>query len=180
MILTRLDKIEQKRQDLVEDLIAQLNALIENLCSGRSCRVLACRLMMIGALTQQMKNTNLHLPRPARPFHNQSLSSVLETVRHFDSPSFYLPSEDNYYCSSDRLNSSFQESTEDIWVLQKDIFLSSRRKKKGRDLFESEDDEQSKKGPKKLAFHCCRLKSHLEPVINLLEAKVFTIDIDGF
>ncbi|KAF5615624.1 hypothetical protein F25303_13753 [Fusarium sp. NRRL 25303] len=69
-----VDKIEQKRQDLIEDLSVQLNDLLDNLCSGRSCRVLACRLMMIGALTQQMKNKNLHSPRPARPFHNQSLS----------------------------------------------------------------------------------------------------------
>ncbi|CZR49491.1 uncharacterized protein FPRO_15851 [Fusarium proliferatum ET1] len=175
-----VDKIEQKRQDLVEDLIAQLDDLLDNLCSGRSCRVLACRLMMIGALTQQMKNTNLHSPRPARPFHNQSLSSALETVRHFDSPSLYLPSEDNHLYLSDQVNSSFKESKEDVWVLQKDIFLSSRRKKKDRGLFDSEDDEQPNKSPKQLTFHCCRLQAHLEPVINLLEAKVFTLDIDGF
>lgn len=135
---------------------------------------------MIGALTQQMKNTNLHSPRLARPFHNQSLSSALETVRHFDSPSLYLPSEANHLYLSDQVNSSFKESKEDVWVLQKDIFLSSRRKKKDRGLFDSEDDEQPNKSPKQLTFHCCRLQAHLEPVINLLEAKVFTLDIDGF
>ncbi|EXL66348.1 hypothetical protein FOPG_17473 [Fusarium oxysporum f. sp. conglutinans race 2 54008] len=174
-----VDKIEQKRQDLLEDLIAELNAVLDNLCSDRSCRVLACRLMMLGALTQQMKNTNWHSPRPARPFRNQSLSSALETVRRFDSPSLYLPSEDISHFSFDPFDSSFQGSQEDVWVLQKDTFSSSRRKKKDRGLFEAEDDEQLNKTPKRLTFHCCRLQAHLEPVIDLLEAKVFTLDIGG-
>ncbi|EXA29562.1 hypothetical protein FOVG_18963 [Fusarium oxysporum f. sp. pisi HDV247] len=174
-----VDKIEQKRQDLLEDLIAQLNAVLDNLCSDRSCRVLACRLMMLGALTQQMKNTNWHSPRPARPFRNQSLSSALETVRRFDSPSLYLPSEDISHYSFDPFDSSFQGSQEDVWVLQKDTFSSSRRKKKDRGLFEAEDEEQLNKTPKRLTFHCCRLQAHLEPVIDLLEDKVFTLDIGG-
>ncbi|KAH7191467.1 hypothetical protein BKA60DRAFT_626159 [Fusarium oxysporum] len=174
-----VDKIEQKRQGLLEDLIAQLNAVLDNLCSDRSCRVLACRLMMLGALTQQMKNTNLHSPRPARPFCNQSLSSALEAVRHFDSPSLYLPPEDISHYSFDQFDSSFQGSKEDVWVLQKDPISSSRRKKKVRGLFEAEDDEKLNKTPKRLTFHCCRLQAHLEPVIDLLEAKVFTLDIGG-
>ncbi|KAF4414898.1 het-d [Fusarium acutatum] len=174
------DKIEQKRQDLLEDLIAQLNDVLNNLCSDRSCRVLACRLMMLGALTHEMKNTNLHSPRPARPFRNQSLSSALEAVRQFDSPSLYLPSEGIYHYSFDEFDSSFQGSKEDVWVLQKDTLSSSRRKKKDRGLFDAEDDEQLSKTPKRLTFHCCRLQAHLEPVIDLLEAKVFTLDIGGF
>ncbi|KAF4473343.1 het-d [Fusarium agapanthi] len=150
-------KIEQKRQGLLEDLIAQLNAVLDNLCSDRSCRVLACRLMMLGALTHQMKNTNLHSPRPARLFCNQSLSSALEAVRHFDSPSLYLPSEDISHYSFDHLNTSFQGSKEDVWVLQKDALSSSRWKKKDRRLFNAEDDdEQLNKTPRRLTFHCCR------------------------
>ncbi|KAF5962301.1 hypothetical protein FBULB1_14317 [Fusarium bulbicola] len=175
------DKIEQRRQDLLEDSISQLNAVLDNLSSDHSCRVLACRLMMLGALTHQMKNTNLHSPRPARPFRNQSLSSVLEAVRHFDSPSLYLPSEDTSHYSFDYFDSSFQGSKEDVWVLQKDAPSSSRRKKKDRGLFDEEDDdEQLNETPRRLKFHCCRLQAYLEPVIDLVEAKAFTLDIGGF
>ncbi|KAJ0127356.1 hypothetical protein HZ326_29536 [Fusarium oxysporum f. sp. albedinis] len=114
-----------------------------------------------------------------KPFRNQSLSSALEAVRHFDSPSLYLPSEDISHYSFDQFDSSFQGSKEDVWVLQKDPLSSSRRKKKDRGLFKAEDDEQLNKTPKRLTFHCCRLQAHLEPVIDLLQAKVFTLDIGG-
>ncbi|KAF5585263.1 het-d [Fusarium subglutinans] len=85
------------------------------------------------------------------PFRNQSLSSALEAVRHFDSPSLYLPSEDISHYPFDHFDSSFQGSKEDVWVLQKDAPSSSRRKKKDRGLFDEEDDdEELNKTPRRL------------------------------
>ncbi|KAG7423122.1 hypothetical protein Forpi1262_v015769 [Fusarium oxysporum f. sp. raphani] len=157
-----VDKIEQKRQNLLEDLIAQLNAAYD-----------------AWSIDSTNEEHEFALTSSARPFRNQSLSSALEAVRHFDSPSLYLPSEDISHYSFDQFDSSFQGSKEDVWALQKDPLSSARRKKKDKGLFEAEDDEQLNKTPKRLTFHCCRLQAHLEPVIDLLEAKVFTLDIGG-
>jgi hypothetical protein len=179
MILTRADKIEQKRQDLLQDLIDQLHAVLDRLCSGYSCRVSQCAFMMLGALTRQMHDTNLRFPRPARPFSNLSLSSALATVRRFDSPSLYVPSEDDLHYSFDPFISSFQGRKESVWVLQKDILSSSRQKKKDRGLFEPADDELSDNTPKRLMIHGCRLQALLEPEIALLEARALTLDLGG-
>ncbi|RGP67981.1 hypothetical protein FSPOR_5642 [Fusarium sporotrichioides] len=94
-----IDKIEQKRQDLLQDLIDRLHAVLDSLCSGYPCHVSQCSFMMLGALTKQMHDTNLS-PRPTRPFPNLSLSSALATARCFESPSLYFPSEDSLDYSS--------------------------------------------------------------------------------
>ncbi|KAF5965403.1 het-d [Fusarium coicis] len=113
------------------------------------------------------------------PFLNQSLSSVLEAVRHFESPSLYLPLQDISQLSFDQIDLSSQGPKENVWVLLKETLAPSRRKKKDRCLFDVEDDEQLDETPKRLTRHCCRLQDYLEPVIDLLEAQVFTLEIGG-
>lgn len=129
---------------------------------------------MIGALTKQMHINNLHSPRPTRPFLNLSLSSTLAAVRCFDSPSLYLPAET---ISRDSLDDLFFGHKEDFWLLQKETFSSSSRKKKHRGLLEPEDDEATDNTPKKLMVHYCRLQDLLEPGIILVESRLSTLDL---
>ncbi|CAJ0549952.1 Ff.00g065470.m01.CDS01 [Fusarium sp. VM40] len=168
------DKIEQNRQDLLQDLINQLHTVLDNLCSGHSCVIPQCALTMIGALTKQMHINNFHSPRPTRPFLNLSLSSTLAAVRCFDSPSLYLPAET---ISRDSLDDLFFGHKEDFWLLQKETFSSSSRKKKHRGLLEPEDDEATDNTPKKLMVHYCRLQDLLEPGIILVESRLSTLDL---
>jgi hypothetical protein len=140
---------------------------------------------MLGALTQQMKNMNLHSPRPVRPFSNLSLSSILATIRCFDSPPLYLPKEHiSDYSLDYSLDYSVRQPKDDVWVLQKDTFLSSnrerKRERKHRNLLDPEDhrdDKSPDSTPKELTVHSCRLKDLLEPEIDLLEARVLTLDL---
>jgi hypothetical protein len=173
-----IDKIEQKRQDLLQDLIDRLHAVLDSLCSGYPCRVSQCSFMMLGALTKQMHDTNLS-PRPARPFPNLSLSSALATARCFESPFLYIPSGYRLDYSSDTSIPSVPESQESVWVLQKDIRSVYHRKKKERSLFEPKDDELPDNTPTRLVVQHCCLQPLLEPEIDLLEARALTIGLDG-
>lgn len=62
-------------------------------------------------------------------------------------------------------------------MLQKDTSSSSGRKKKHRDWFDHEDDEPPNNTPKQLTIHFCRLQDLLKPEIDILEARVLTLDL---
>ncbi|KAF4451673.1 hypothetical protein F53441_5352 [Fusarium austroafricanum] len=160
-----VDKVEQKRQDILQQLIDHLHYVQKELFSGNYCRLFSCRSMMLGSLNQLMHERNLGSPRPEKPFINMSLSSTFEHVRSFESPSIYLPTQDIFGGSSD------------LWVLKRDPFSSSSLKKTKRKknigyTFDHKDETTPSDDPEQLTAHKCWLQSFLQPTIDRLESTV--------
>ncbi|KAF5227549.1 hypothetical protein FANTH_14742 [Fusarium anthophilum] len=169
-----LDKIEQKRQETLEELTDQLHGVLDNLCSGRACHVFACRSMMLGALTQDMHKKGLGSPRPARPFNNMSLFSTLETVRQLESPMLYLSPEDD----PGSMHDPSYGKTKDVSIRLENHSASSVWKKKHRkELLKQAENAASSHIPKVTAHLCC-LQDILKPGVDGLEARVEGLSLD--
>ncbi|KAF5694451.1 hypothetical protein FDENT_1180 [Fusarium denticulatum] len=169
-----LDKIEQKRQETLEELTDQLHGVLDNLCSGRACHVFACRSMMLGALTQDMHKKGLGSPRPARPFNNMSLFSTLETVRQLESPTLYFSPEDD----PGSMHDPSYGKTKDVSIRLENHSASSVWKKKHRkELLKQAENAASSHIPKVTAHLCC-LQDILKPGVDGLEARVEGLSLD--
>lgn len=158
-VLSGIDMIEKKRQDLLEELINQLHNQVDRLRDGRTCVASGCSSMLLGVLIQEMSANDLFSPRPSKPFPDTSLSPILEAIRSFQSPTFYLPAEECYY-----------DDESEVWELEIPSH-SSTRKKKRRTVFE-DLEYVSTPEPKRVAVHRCSLQGLLHPELESLQDKI--------
>lgn len=81
-----IDKLEERRIDLLDQLFDFLYNLQENLLEGSvgCCQECSCRLA--GHLMRQMWEWNLPMTKPEEPFFGFSVSSVGECIRVIETP----------------------------------------------------------------------------------------------
>ncbi|KAL6921216.1 hypothetical protein FSHL1_005186 [Fusarium sambucinum] len=149
-----IDKIERKRQQLLNDLADQLQASLDSLYSTSGCHAPQCTSVMIGVLVKYMKDLKLLLSTPKEAFPKMSLSSAFKTVRSFDSPPLYLGPQTTTQQATSSYYSSGSQHKENVWVLKEETYWTYPK-----DL------------PKQLMTHQCRLQTLLEPKIAQLETQ---------
>lgn len=159
---------------MLNELIDHLHDVSDKLKSNPTCRVFACRFMMLGVLTHKMYEHDVHTRRPTRPLCNVSVSSTLRTIQGFESPPLYLPSENSF---GNVYNLPDGEAKE-IWALQRDPFSSSTWPKKRRKKYYNEIDSPASYTPEHIMRHSCSLQSLLEPRIDSLEARVEGLELE--
>ncbi|KAK8867596.1 hypothetical protein PGQ11_006174 [Apiospora arundinis] len=77
--------IDQKRQEIIHDIISGLHDLILYFHTRTKC-TFECSSILLGALTRQMQTKGLLNPKPTRPFFAYSVAGTTATVCDFQSP----------------------------------------------------------------------------------------------
>ncbi|KAL4772406.1 hypothetical protein BDW60DRAFT_222340 [Aspergillus nidulans var. acristatus] len=83
--------IDDRRQAEIAGLIFQLHETRDQLQNGSKGCGFECSSIMYGALTKQMHQNALLLPRPAAPFPGLSYRSLVQVVSSFKSPVWSNP-----------------------------------------------------------------------------------------
>ncbi|XEV05018.1 hypothetical protein FSHL1_010305 [Fusarium sambucinum] len=83
-----INRIEDSRVRILQDLVHKLDKLQDDLLEGRLGCSQGCRAMLLGTLLQAMKASKLY-PPPEPPFSSLTLDSAIETLRNAQSPRYF-------------------------------------------------------------------------------------------
>ncbi|OTA83037.1 hypothetical protein M434DRAFT_400814 [Hypoxylon sp. CO27-5] len=90
-IVAVADKIEVKRLGILHQIFTHIYGILELLRGGEvGCRF-ECSAMMLGALTMKMHAEGILDPRQEPPYFGYSITSAMNMVRKFESPSWAIP-----------------------------------------------------------------------------------------
>ncbi|KAF5547485.1 hypothetical protein FNAPI_8514 [Fusarium napiforme] len=84
-----LDKIDQQRIGLLDQMFTQLYNLQEDLFVGRVGCSLECSCRLLGYLMKQMRDQALPMTKPEQPFLGFSVTMVAGFIRGIKTPSWY-------------------------------------------------------------------------------------------
>ncbi|KAF5637139.1 hypothetical protein F52700_4876 [Fusarium sp. NRRL 52700] len=84
-----LDKIDQGRIGLLDQMFTQLYNLQEDLFVGRVGCSLECSCRLLGYLMKQMRDQALPMSKPEQPFLGFSVTLVADFIRGIKTPSWY-------------------------------------------------------------------------------------------
>ncbi|EFY90643.1 hypothetical protein MAC_03223 [Metarhizium acridum CQMa 102] len=85
------EAVESMRVELLSELIAGVERMIDDLSRGHSTCTFECRSMWLGALIQEMRSNGLSSPDPSELKQDLSLTTTLGIIRNFQSPVIFSP-----------------------------------------------------------------------------------------
>ncbi|KAF4502244.1 hypothetical protein FAGAP_1529 [Fusarium agapanthi] len=83
-----LERINNQRVELLDQLFSQLYSLQEDLIVGRVGCSLECSCRLLGYLMKQMKEKGLPNKRPKKPFAGYSVVSLAKTIGSIETPNW--------------------------------------------------------------------------------------------
>jgi hypothetical protein len=155
-------KIDEEREQLLEELTDIIHSLLEELCRSQPRCSFQCDSMLLGAAIQQLHLHHLIWPKPSRPFTSINFAEIAKIIRSLDSP---------VWCDTIKASSLTSSENEG---------LQFGRKKKKRAKQNTWRIEEEESDVKELACHqhACTLQGVLTPKINDLEHRVRGLDLD--
>ncbi|KAH7029903.1 uncharacterized protein B0I36DRAFT_412376 [Microdochium trichocladiopsis] len=95
-----LRRIEEKRIEMIEGLLLDLNRLWSSLTKEESCRP-GCSYMLLGALTSHMKKAGVFSPLQQPEPYGDSIEWLHTRILSFDSPTFRETSHSPFHSHAD-------------------------------------------------------------------------------
>jgi hypothetical protein len=85
-LTTRTEKIDQQRQESIDQIITALHDLLDGFRESREPCSFECDSILLGALTKQMHTRGLFSPRPALPLLGFNFATTAKSIRDIHSP----------------------------------------------------------------------------------------------
>ncbi|KID95018.1 hypothetical protein MAJ_09033, partial [Metarhizium majus ARSEF 297] len=186
---TVIDSIESRRRDLLGELMAEAEQVVQRLSQGSGPCTFDCRSMLLGALMQEMRRAGLHssCSGPGAPLPGISLSTALHRVRSFQSPAVYSPQaevDDGRDWYDGGYEADLVRAPERVRTSEG--FGSSHARhqyKKHRRVVSAprgREQEEGYDGSATVFKHECCLRRLLEPLVHEMEAKITGLDVNDF
>lgn len=84
-----LEKIDEKRQSLIDQLFNALDDLRDSLCKGEDVCSYECSSMLLGSLMKEMHKIR-HISSPVtRPYNGYSVAGLMQRMSDFRLPMWY-------------------------------------------------------------------------------------------
>lgn len=154
-----LAKIDEERQDLLDQLTGILNDVLDSLCRDQKLCGFECDSMLLGAIIGQLYRHNLIWPKPSKPFIGFGLAESVETVCGLRSPA---------WCDMS-MQITATKGSED-----QEMHFGKNKKKK-RYINTWDDVEEEVKG---CPLHACSLQDLLITKIDRLRQSVKGLDLE--
>ncbi|KAH7308407.1 hypothetical protein B0I35DRAFT_441864 [Stachybotrys elegans] len=154
-----LDEIEQKRQDLLEKLINDLQNLESQLIRKKLGCSSGCSAMLLGTLVQGMESCSLYFPRPSRPFPGLYLRSTIASLRKLQSPKYY-----------DSIENSPAGRYSGLWRVEQYPHGISGKPYYGASIYQNDN-------ALKLVQHNCSLTNHVQPILDAIETAFHGLEL---
>lgn len=80
-MLTRLDGIDDRRQELVAKSLDAVHGVLDSLSDGTAtCDASHCDSLLLGKLVKTLSKTGILWPRPSKPFAGVSYTAIIDAV----------------------------------------------------------------------------------------------------
>ncbi|KAM3555235.1 hypothetical protein ARSEF4850_006099 [Beauveria asiatica] len=173
---TAIQTIQQRRRDLIYDLLTTLDKKVVELRLGlRSDCAVECKDMLLGALIRHMTSIGVFYAPESRPMEmsRKSVQSILQEIRGFNSPLIFVPGWDT--------------GETGIWDLRQesdDIYAHkpSYRHRKSKAVSGCKEIEVKTTAylPRSIVHHDCSLGTHMEPIICDVESKIHGLKLEDY
>ncbi|KAG8412962.1 hypothetical protein J3458_013385 [Metarhizium acridum] len=180
-----IEAVESMRVELLSELIAGVERMIDDLSRGHSTCTFECRSMWLGALIQEMRSNGLSSPDPSELKQDLSLTTTLGIIRNFQSPVIFSPRSKFADVADGYENHDPNTLWKLQWGLDEDNYgysfsKKSKIHKKAASSVSLWQDKVAHDNPETLFKHQCSLHTLLEPCLRAIETKVIGLDISSF
>ncbi|KAI8710785.1 hypothetical protein NCS52_01538300 [Fusarium sp. LHS14.1] len=87
-----LKRIDEERQNALAEVFSTLYTLLDTLCQESECSY-ECLSMLLGSLMKELRKHGILKPQIKKPYDGYSISSVVNMVDTFTSPTWYSKNE---------------------------------------------------------------------------------------
>jgi hypothetical protein len=94
-----LDKIDERRYRVLDDLLSAHENLLDEFLHNRHCCTFACNAIHYGALTKELCIRGLLFPRPQIPFLGYSFDNITTSIRSIPNLEWCDLSQEQFYSS---------------------------------------------------------------------------------
>ncbi|KAH7231445.1 hypothetical protein B0J15DRAFT_505963 [Fusarium solani] len=84
-----LERIDEKRQNLISRLLEAIDNLRSSLCNDEDVCSFECSSMLLGSLMKEMHKISRLGPLPTKPYNGYSVEGLLQRISNIRSPQWY-------------------------------------------------------------------------------------------
>ena len=158
-----LAKIDEERQDLLDQLTGILNDVLDSLCRDQKLCGFECDSMLLGAIIRQLYSHCLIWPKPSEPFIGVSFVESARAVRSLRTPT---------WCDMTMRTTATRSSGGG------DSLFSERTKKNRKKRSVWDEDLEQIVEVRECPQHACTLRDLLGRKVDRLEDNVVGLDLE--